>query len=74
MAYEKQSDKIESLEKSVAEMQGAIRRLAEQTSSNLKLISEMREGLETVRQELARVKNAVEKTGNLYENSVQRYE
>jgi methyl-accepting chemotaxis protein len=74
MAYEKQSDRIEALEKGAREMQGAIRRLAEQASSNLKLISEMRDGLENIRQELARVKNAAEKAGGLYDNSVQRYE
>jgi methyl-accepting chemotaxis protein len=74
MGYEKQSDKIEALQKSMSDAEGAIRRMAEQTSSNLTLISKLREDLEAIRQQVARLSNSVEATGQLYDNQVQRYE
>ena len=74
MAYEKQSDKIELLQQNLTEMQGAIRRLAEENSVNLKLLGELRATVDGLRQELQRLKASVESTKGMYDNMVQRYE
>lgn len=74
MSNEKQSDRIESLEKSQEELQGAVRRLSSEISSNLALVSKVREDFDMLRQEFVRLKNAVEATKVQHDNGVTRYE
>lgn len=80
MAYEKQSERIEALErqvesltKSLSEAEGAVRRLAQQQESNITLLSRLNEDLGTLRAELMKAQNALSRA-DLYENSVTRYE
>jgi hypothetical protein len=66
-------DRVTGLEKSLSEAQGAVRRLAQQQESNIKLISQLTEDVSVLRAELQKAQNVLSKA-NLYENSITRYD
>ena len=77
MAPPNLNDRLDSVVKELSEMQGAIRRLAQENTTNVGLIAKLREELSTVRADLERLKNelsASKTSGARYGASVGRYE